>query len=269
MVSKSTTPSINGNGKSGALSDQILEWFENYIETNGIEIGDPLPSEDFIVKETGISRTSVREALTRLRALGVVDSRRKRGMRLVRSPGLFDLYRLLGADVIPDHLVGHVGGFRSSLEMGMESEIIRRATDEDIAELREIFEQMVAHASDVDAWVELDLQFHEKLIRITGNKVAIWLSQLFRPFFLHVRAHESSMSLTTQEKHRHIVSALEYRDPIAFNLALREHHYQKLPYENYDTGGYVAPTSSIPDKHDHKLFLNLDAEQPDDTPAAE
>ena len=219
---------VDGNGSS---SDQILDWFEKYIESNQLSIGDPLPSEDYIVTHTNMSRTSVREAMTRLRAIGIIDTRRKRGMQLRRSPALLDLTRLLSAERLPMNLVGHVGGFRSALELGMESEIFDRAGADAIAELRAIYEAMVSHSEQPEQWHELDLHFHERLIRITQNKVAIWLSQLFRPFFLHIRGHESSMSEQTREKHRRIVVALENRDAIGFYMAMREHHYGKLSFD--------------------------------------
>jgi DNA-binding FadR family transcriptional regulator len=125
--------STNGN-----LTDAILCWIENYIEENHLQVGDALPTEDIIVKETGTSRTSAREALSRLRALGVIESRRKRGMRLIRPLDLIDLARVLGNNTIPPDLVCHVGGFRSALELGMESEIFRRASNQDITELPDL-----------------------------------------------------------------------------------------------------------------------------------
>lgn len=224
---------INGN-----LTDAILCWIENYIEENHLQVGDLLPTEDTIVRETGTSRTSAREAITRLRAFGVIESRRKRGMRLIRPLDLIDLARVLGSNAIPPELVSHVGGFRSALELGMESEIFRHATNQDIIELRQLYEGMVAHSQDPKEWSELDSDFHQRLIRITGNKVAIWMSNLFGPFFEHIQMHESAMSESTREKHLHIVQALERRDPVAFQEAMREHHCSKIGLENYNRFGF-------------------------------
>ena len=239
--------SVKPNSSETAC-DQILNWFEQYITDQKIAIGDTLPSEDFIVQATKMSRTSVREAFTRLRALGVVESRRKRGMKLMRSPALLDLARLLGNSHIDEELIGHVGGFRSALEIGLESEIFKRTTNDDIAELQRIYKAMVAHADDPDLWNNLDCAFHEKLIRITDNKVAIWLSQLFKPFFQVVRGHVTSMSDITRERHRRVLTALENRDPVAFHDAMREHHYRKLSFENYDALGYAAPAPNYSQK---------------------
>ena len=52
--------------------DRFLSWFEKYLADHQIQVGDALPSEEEIVQLVGISRTAVREALMRLRALGLV-----------------------------------------------------------------------------------------------------------------------------------------------------------------------------------------------------
>jgi GntR family transcriptional regulator, transcriptional repressor for pyruvate dehydrogenase complex len=219
---------------NGTSCDQVLDWFEKYVQENNIAIGGSLPSEDQIMQETGVSRSSVREAIVRLRAVGVVDIRRRRGMRLQRSPSLLDLLRLLACDFLPHNLIGHVGGFRCALEMGMQTEIFHRATKEDISELRCIFEEMVAQSSEPNKWHYLDRSFHKKLISITENKVAIWLSQLLDPFFESFRAHVSSMSENTRDIHARIVEGLEKRDADAFYKSIWDHNHWKLPYEIYD-----------------------------------
>lgn len=211
----------------------IFDWFEKYVQTHSLDIGDPLPTVERIMQETGMSRSSVREAMTRLQTIGVVDIRRKRGMILRRSPSLLELIRAINSDVLPHDLVGHFGGFRCALELGLESEIFQRATSQDSAELRAIYEEMMAHCDDPDHWHDLDRRFHERLLRITSNKVVIWLSQLLLPFFETYRGHVSSISERTKEIHGYIVAGLENRNPDLFHKGIWEHDHWKLAYEAY------------------------------------
>jgi DNA-binding FadR family transcriptional regulator len=214
-----------------ASHNEVFDWFEEYVEKNKLQIGDDLPSEEFITKVTGVSRSSVREAITRLRAIGIIESRRRRGMRLLRSPRLLELIRLLSADQIKPEEMGHVGAFRCGLELGLCSEIFRRATPNDTRELREIFDTMVAHGNDPDAWNTDDRRFHEKLIYITGNKVAIWLSEMLVPFFDTLVSHVHPLPDHVRSLHEAIVTALESRDWDAFYQAIFEHNHSKLPYD--------------------------------------
>jgi len=213
----------------GELSvDNVVDWLERYIQDHAVQVGDALPTEEEIVKQTRLSRTSVREGLTRLRALGVVDSKRKRGMRLTRSVALLDLVRLLGSSHLPPEHKAHVKGFRSAVELGFGPEIFRQCQVADIRELQKIYDQMVAEADNAEVWPQLDREFHLKLVGISGNKLAVWFHQLLDPFFRAYAPPAYPVSKEILERHRQIVQALRKRDPYLFDHALREHHLRKL-----------------------------------------
>jgi DNA-binding FadR family transcriptional regulator len=212
----------------------VVDWIEHYIQENGIEVGDPLPTEEEIVRQTQLSRTSVREGLTRLRALGVIDTKRKRGMRLTRSVALLDLVRLLGSSELPENLKAHVKGFRSAVELGLGPEVFRKCRAADVQELRQIYEEMVAAAKDPEVWPQLDRKFHLKLVSISGNHVAVWFHQLLDPFFRAYAPVTFPVSQEILERHRLIIDALGKKDPYLFDHALREHHHRKLSADSYD-----------------------------------
>ncbi|HPA46341.1 MAG TPA: FCD domain-containing protein [bacterium] len=222
------------DNNKGSATDGIFQWIGEYIRKQHIGIGDALPSEDYIVQRTGMSRTSVREALTRLRAIGVIDSRRKRGMRLQRSFALLDFTRLLTDNNIPQELYGHMGGFRSALEIGLAPEMFRRATYQDVADLRQIYKEMANREVSQNTWYLLDRKFHERLIQITENKMAIWFWQLLDPYFQYMApsAMQYPISESNLEKHRSIVTALENRDPYAFLNAIQAHHLHKIAFDH-------------------------------------
>ncbi|HOE10657.1 MAG TPA: FCD domain-containing protein [bacterium] len=229
---KTTRPKRTNN--KGSTTDGIFEWIGEYIRDQHIAIGDPLPSEDFIVQQTGISRTSVREALTRLRAMGIIDSRRKRGMRLQRSFTLLDFIRLLTDNNVSQDVFAHMGSFRSALEIGLAPEIFRRATYEDVVDLRRTYEKMLNWGNDQALWFQLNRKFHERLVRMSGNKLAIWFWELLDPFFKSMLTYSSTVPATeiTLEKHRLIVAALEKRDAYAFEVAMFLHHLHKVNYDD-------------------------------------
>ncbi|HEX5472197.1 MAG TPA: FCD domain-containing protein [Lacipirellulaceae bacterium] len=214
--------------------DSVVDWIERYIHEQQISIGDPLPTEEEIVRMTQLSRTSVREGLTRLRALGVIDTKRKRGMRLTRSVALLDLVRLLGSSKLPDNLKAHVKGFRSAIELGIAPEVFRRCRQSDVHALRQIYEQMVRNAGDPEIWPQLDCQFHLKLVSISGNQLTVWFHQLLEPFFRAYAPPSYPVSQEILERHRHIIEALAKKDPYLFDHAMREHHLHKLTAESWE-----------------------------------
>jgi GntR family transcriptional regulator, transcriptional repressor for pyruvate dehydrogenase complex len=228
---KRRSRSQNGDTHREMSGDNVVDWLEQHIHEQNISIGDPLPTEEEIVRETQLSRTSVREGLTRLRALGVIDTKRKRGMRLTRSVALLDLVRLLGSTELPDDLKEHVKGFRSALELGIGPEIYRRCRPADIQELRQIYEEMVKNAGDPEVWPQLDCRFHLRLVSISGNQLAQWFHQLLDPFFRAYAPPRYPVSTEILERHHHIIDALTKKDPYLFDHAMREHHLQKLTAE--------------------------------------
>jgi DNA-binding FadR family transcriptional regulator len=225
----------SGNGDRNGAPADVVGWIERYIHENDIAVGDSLPTEEEIVKQTKLSRTSVREGLTKLRALGLVETRRKRGMRLMRSVALLDFVRLLSSNVLPPELVSHVKGFRSAIELGLGPEMFRQCQPADTRKLQRIYEKMVVEADNPEAWPRLDREFHLTLVSISRNKIAVWFHQLLDPFFRAYAPAEYPVSKEILDRHQQIVQALSDRDPYSFDHALREHHLRKLSAAAPDT----------------------------------
>lgn len=222
----------------GPTANRVIKWMEQYILDNNIEIGDPLPSEDQIVELTGISRTCVREAVTRLRSIGIIESRRKRGMRLTRSITLVDFVRMLVDDNPDNDAIGHIGGFRSALELGLVPEIFRCCGPGEIKALETIYSEMEAHPEDKELWTECDREFHATLIRSTGNKLASWFWEMLQPFFRTIVAVGAESRNQALVKHRRIIDGLRQKDAFAFEQAMRDHHLSKL---NHAADFYLSP----------------------------
>ena len=72
------------------LSDQVAEALSTEIRSERLAAGDKLPTEAALVEQFGVSRTVVREAVSRLKSLGLVDSRQGSGV-FVRSGGFSPL----------------------------------------------------------------------------------------------------------------------------------------------------------------------------------
>jgi DNA-binding GntR family transcriptional regulator len=113
--------------------------------------------EDELAGWLGVSRTPVREALTRLAAFGLVDLDAKRGARV--------------APLDPEEMLDLVQ-VSQALAVLMRQLVARRATPADLAGLRALQESRLAHvqAGD-DIAAEADLfEFHDRLLRIAANR---------------------------------------------------------------------------------------------------
>ena len=66
------------------MADVVEVRLRDYLKEKSFKPGDPLPTEVDLAETLGVSRNVVREALSRLRMLGMVETKKKRGMILAR-----------------------------------------------------------------------------------------------------------------------------------------------------------------------------------------
>jgi GntR family transcriptional regulator, transcriptional repressor for pyruvate dehydrogenase complex len=151
----------------------ILDRLEAALLTGELAVGDRLPGEREMAAGFGISRTSVREAVRVLEALGVVEVRRgAEGASLRRQPG--DVF----ADLLRLHLaLGHydrrsVIEFRTILESWAAAEAARRRDAILFAQLEDVVKRMASDTLDPVGFHALDVEFHESLIDASGNALA-------------------------------------------------------------------------------------------------
>ena len=69
-------------GKGDSLASNVAKQLEKQISTGRIAVGDKLPTENALCDLFGVSRTVIREAITQLKSLGLVETKRGVGVFL-------------------------------------------------------------------------------------------------------------------------------------------------------------------------------------------
>jgi GntR family transcriptional regulator, transcriptional repressor for pyruvate dehydrogenase complex len=85
---------------SNTMADIVELRLREYLKKKSFLPGDPLPKELELAQALGVSRNVVREALSRLRMLGMVETKKKRGMVLARPDILGTFERVLDPLII-------------------------------------------------------------------------------------------------------------------------------------------------------------------------
>jgi DNA-binding GntR family transcriptional regulator len=163
--------------------------------------------------DLGVSRTPIREAISRLEQEGFVRIVQRRGVFVVRKTKreILDMIMVWAA-----------------LE-GMAARLATlRASDEEISQLRQMFATFEDHAvrARIDEYSETNIRFHQQLLRMSRNDL---INQIADNLFAHMR----SIRLTTigdldrAERsiidHMHIIEALERRDTELAETLARQH----------------------------------------------
>ncbi len=212
--------------QTARLYEKIVEQIEAQVLKGELHYGDRLPTERELAEKFGVSRTAVREAVKALQEKGLVTSHPGRGTfitngasRAVRDSLGFMMK--IGSTEGSDNLVET----RGILEPEIAALAAERATDQDIATLRECVATMDAALNDADAFIEADLNFHLALARATQNAL---IPTLIDPIVGLLREHRKRIFLAHgaprgQYHHKRILQAVIRHDPAAARQAMRAH----------------------------------------------
>ena len=211
------------------LADRISESLMRKIVGEELPPGAQLPSEQVMAATFGVSRTVVREEISRLKSEGLVDTRQGRGafVRVDRS----DVP--LRFEIDPANPLASLLNILE-LRLGLDAEIatlaaIRRTRDQ-MASIRRALEDIDgASASGKDAVAE-DLEFHLSIAQATQNPLFFQLIRFLGHSFYSgiavTRANEEraeALAKETRSEHKAIVTAIWKRDPLAAAAAARTH----------------------------------------------
>ncbi len=214
------------------LTDRVEEQLRSFIREARLVPGDALPSEQELGRILGVSRTSLREALSRLRAFGLLSSRRRRGL-LVAKPDVFAGMQRVFDALLPDaeeHAV--FAELRRVIETGMADLVMARQMPADLANLHDIVEAMRSATSQV-ARLDLDVRFHQQLLSMTGNPAIIRLGGLLRYDLNRKAGREAARHSTISPaeflaRHEALLDALHSNNFDVARQAFRQHFLPDL-----------------------------------------
>ncbi|HYE06295.1 MAG TPA: FCD domain-containing protein [Planctomycetota bacterium] len=217
-----TTPSDEDVAESAA--QRVLSWILAHIERADVKPGDLLPTEIEIAAAADAGRSSVREALTALKALGIVRARRKGGTRLMREPVLLGIREYLVDEYAQPGRYHDAVLFRAALERGLAPLVARSITAGEIARLRRMISDAAADES-ADLFA-VETAFHTALTAAARNHLADLLAHVYQPMFAYGRAERGQPHPDRGfwlREHLGLIEALESRDVDAFLRLMDEH----------------------------------------------
>ncbi|MGA6120624.1 FadR/GntR family transcriptional regulator [Sphingobacterium anhuiense] len=219
---------------TSSLVDKVENHIIDLIRARNIQIGESLPKELELSESFGVSRTVIREALLRLRMMGLIESRKNKGAVLTNPNLLTPLKKVFHPAMLDDDTLKDIFEMRLALEVGMAELIFDRVTAADIAELEEIVEMEMGNSDGRSFLIQEEVAFHGKLYKISGNKMLMEFQELLLPIFQYV--HDGG--LLNQQffsndfiSHKQLIVLLKEGDVSSFKDGMRKHldnHYHRL-----------------------------------------
>ena len=217
-----------GISRPAKLADQLYEEILQQIVSAKLSEGKRLPSESHMAEVYGVSRPVVREALSRLRADGMIVSRHGSGSYVQRKPSkaLLSLAPIGGiADLMRCY------EFRIALEGEAASLAAMRRTNEDLKAIADAFQAMARAVQSGEVGAEADIRFHNAIAAATKNKVFESAMEALAVHTLQGITVTRNLSLrvgrkrleTVQAEHKLIYDAIRESNPDGARDAMRSH----------------------------------------------
>lgn len=206
-----------------SLSRQVMESIENMILEQQLRPGDALPTETQIAEELIVSKSSVREAIKMLEAIGVVEIRRGLCTVISANPEQGYMNVMLSHLYLNDGNAEELQVFRRTIETAYTTLAIDEATEADLQAIQQALETFreKLQANTLDA--SDDIAFHNQILLATHNSFLISLGTALNELFLETIG--VSIHLNPQialSDHEAICRAILRRDKTAAAEAIRK-----------------------------------------------
>ncbi len=212
--------------KRQRVSDEIVNQVKNLISQGTLKPGDRLPPERELIKEFGVSRPSIREALNSLVAQGFLEVRQgnRTFVKSVTSEKIQDpLSLLLETDT---QKIFDLIEVRKAMEAWGASQAAQRVSEEDIRRLQEIIGQMKRALEKGKSWEKQDADFHLAMAQATHNTIQTHMMftiyDLLRESVARVFRDQGKAEKLFQQHYR-IFKAIKNRAPDKARERILEH----------------------------------------------
>lgn len=148
---------------------RVVDSVAGRIQAGALKPGDRVPSEPELMREFAVSRTVVREAMSRLQASGLVETRHGVGT-FVLAPPVAEPLLAVGSRNFKLRQVLAMLELRISLEAEAASLAAMRRSDEHLAKMRAALDAFDTHRRAGSSTIEDDFRFHAQVAAATGNE---------------------------------------------------------------------------------------------------
>lgn len=221
--------------EENTLTENLIERILAYIRKNHLKPGDPLPTEQEMIRLFGISRVALREAFCYLKGLGIIVSRRGSCLRVGNPSASKVLEKVISGISLPESdIVIELFELRRMLELGAAADAVEKASRSDLDAIEKAQKEFetLARAATPDP-LKLDaaeIKFHCALFAPAGCRILGVINTALREFFLLKTEHHQGDGWYTEKhleqlcrEHAKIAEAFQNRSPEQAFTALRNH----------------------------------------------
>jgi GntR family transcriptional regulator, transcriptional repressor for pyruvate dehydrogenase complex len=227
------------------LTNMTVNRLMEMISCSGLKPGEAFAREADLEKELNVSRPVLREAISRLRGLGILESRQCVGL-IVSKPDPVELFGKAFQSWVVDSInLVELAEMRYSLEVGAVEIAARRATGEQLARLDELareFTQHLASKSSARSLDDIEFDFHRTILEATHNSMLIRMHHIIAAYFLRSAREVTGWDVQGSDEnsaweHRAVAKALADRSAERARVILAGHLSHLISHKNPSNQG--------------------------------
>lgn len=195
------------------LTSQAAQAIYDTISSGELKPGEKLPSEIELSEQLGVGRPTVREALSMLIGLGLIE---RGGYNCVVADTSSHAVR---SSMVPmflkDWETRELFEARKLIEYDLVMLATEKATPEDIQSLRDINEKLKKNDLSSQEYWNYDVEFHSQIAQISGNSVMQSISEIVRDMFKRYEKQVKELHeiyTVTYNDHKDLIDAIESKD---------------------------------------------------------
>lgn len=228
-TARSALPGSTPLTRPARLSEEVAGDLARRIGGGGIKPGERLPTEKMLGETFGVSRAVVREAIARLKADGLIETRQGSGAYVTSAPKSINLRFWRNGEVSRKELRA-IYELRAMVEGAVAELAARRRNRNDLAAMRRSLRAMEQALADGSDGTEADDDFHIAIAAATRNPYVSRLVEFLGRHFSDTRKlawarlpGAEDAPLASQIEHRALLAAIEAGDPTAARLRSLDH----------------------------------------------
>ncbi|SES92053.1 FadR/GntR family transcriptional regulator [Anaerobranca gottschalkii] len=216
--------------KDVKVYELVIEQIKNMIIEGKLKRGDKLPSERELVEQLQVSRASIREALSALQIIGLIESRHGEGNFIKEKLDNNFLEPLSTLFLLEEQSPKEILEFRTILEVSSAAMAAKNATTEQILMLQNVVKDLEENRKDEDLNIKLDKKFHYTIAQITGNRLLYnILNSISDLIDISIKYTRSKILMDPKnqeiliEQHKGIFAAIAKGDPELASERMKSH----------------------------------------------
>ncbi|MBS4206028.1 FadR/GntR family transcriptional regulator [Lederbergia citrea] len=217
--------------KSKKLYEEVAEAIHESIRSGQLKPGDRLDSVEQLAENFQVGRSAIREALSALRAMGLVEMKQGEGTYIKEFSSDQIAFPLSTAILMNKTDVANLLEVRKIIETGTVASASKNRTDENLKAMEAALEEMKTANGNKELGEKADLEFHLAIAEASQNQLLSSLlnhvSLLMQETMKETRKLWLYSKQTTTEKlydeHKKIYEAISYGDENRARKSMLEH----------------------------------------------